>query len=65
MKRLLLLLLLMPDSVAAIPVVPNFQQGVLQQHVETSSVVQETIKSFSFNTGYEMTTGGTNDAPSK
>ena len=54
----------MPDSVSAVPVVPNFQQGVLQNHVETSSVIQETIKSFSFNTGYELTTGGTNVAPS-
>jgi hypothetical protein len=63
-KRLLPLLLLLPAPALSIPVVPNFQQGVLQQHVETSSVVQESIKSFSFNSGYELTTGGTNVAPS-
>lgn len=63
MKRFLLLLLLTPTSISAVPVVPNFQQGVLQQHVETSSVVQETIKSFDFRSGYEMTITGTNVAP--
>ena len=59
-----LIFFLLASPVSAIPVVPNFQQGVLQQHVETSSVVQETIKSYSFNSGYELTTGGTNVAPS-
>ena len=59
-----LILLLLASPASAIPVVPNFQQGVLQNHVETSSVVQETIKSFSLNTVYELTTGGTNVAPS-
>jgi hypothetical protein len=59
-----LILFLLASPAKAIPVVPNFQQGVLQNHVETSSVVQESIKSFSFNTGYELTTGGTNVAPS-
>ncbi len=59
-----LILFILASPVSAIPVVPNFQQGVLQNHVETSSVIQETIKSFSFNSGYELTTGGTNVAPS-
>ena len=58
-----LIFLLFATPVAAVPVVPNFQQGVLQQHVETSSVVQETIKSFDFRSGYEMTITGTNVAP--
>jgi hypothetical protein len=58
-----LILLLFASPAAAVPVVPNFQQGVLQQHVETSSVVQETIKSFDFRSGYEMTITGTNVAP--
>ena len=58
-----LIILLFAAPVAAVPVVPNFQQGVLQQHVETSSVVQENIRSFDFRSGYEMTITGTNVAP--
>lgn len=48
----------------AVPVVPNFQQGVLQNHTETRSTVQETIQSFDFRTGYQLTVGGSNVTPS-
>ena len=44
----------------AAPIVPNFQQGVLQQHVETRQVIQEDIKSFDINNGYQLTVGGEN-----
>ena len=44
----------------AAPIVPNFQQGVLQQHVETRQVIQEDIKSFDIRNGYQLTVGGEN-----
>ena len=44
----------------ASPIIPNFQQGVLQQHVETRSVIQEEIKSFDIRNGYQLTVGGEN-----
>ena len=44
----------------AAPIVPNFQQGVLHQHVETRSVIQEEIKSFDIRNGYQLTVGGEN-----
>lgn len=60
MQKYLWLCLLCSTPVYAIPVVPNFQQGVLQQHVETKSTVVEDIKSFDFRTGYQLTVGGSN-----
>ena len=44
----------------AAPIVPNFQQGVLQQHVETRQVIQEDIKSFDIRNGFQLTVGGEN-----
>tara|TARA_R100000655_G_scaffold7848_2_gene20883 strand:+ start:1730 stop:2173 length:444 start_codon:yes stop_codon:yes gene_type:complete len=41
-------------------VIPNFQQGVLQQHVETKSTIVEDIKSFDIRNGYQLTVGGEN-----
>ena len=45
-------------------IVPNFQQGVLQQHTETRSVIMEDIKSYDLRTGYQFTVGGNNVEPS-
>jgi len=60
MYRLIGLYALFFAPVYAAPVIPNFQQGVLQQHVETRSVVQEDIKSFDIRNGYQLTVGGEN-----
>ena len=61
MKILLLLLLAAPA--AAIPVVPNFQQGVLSSTTRTKTKVTEVINSYDYRTGYEYSASGTNIAP--
>ena len=38
----------------------KFQQGVLQQHVETKQTIVEDIKSFDIRNGYQLTVGGEN-----
>ena len=59
MKKLILLfLLLIPGTVRAVPVVPNFTQGSMTTHTETSSTVQETINSIDYRTGWEYTVTG-------
>mgnify|MGYP003138505141 FL=1 len=60
MKLVFWLLLVTSTPLKAIPVIPNFQQGVLQQRVETKSTILEDIKSYDIRNGYEMTIGGTN-----
>ena len=60
MKKLIWLFLFVNSSAFATPVIPNFQQGVLQQHSETRSVVQEDIKSYDIQNGYQLTVGGEN-----
>ena len=60
MKLVFWLLLITSTPLQAIPVIPNFQQGVLQQRVETKSTILEDIKSYDIRNGYEMTIGGTN-----
>ena len=60
MKLIFWLLLVTATPLKAIPVIPNFQQGVLQQRVETKSTILEDIKSYDIRNGYEMTIGGTN-----
>lgn len=49
--------------VAAVPVVPNFQQGVLNSTTTTKSKTTETINSYEYRTGYEYSVSGTNIAP--
>ena len=60
MKRLLLLLLLMPDSVSAVPVVPNFSQGSMTSTTRTVSTVSESIVSHDYNTGHQYSINGSN-----
>ena len=60
MKRFIYILFFINIPVNANQVIPNFQTGVLQQHVETKSTVLENIQSFEFRTGYQFTVGGTN-----
>ena len=59
-KKLLWLPVLISCPLYAIPIVPNFNQGVLQQRVETKSTIVEDIKSYDIRNGYELTVGGTN-----
>ena len=37
----------------AVPVVPNFTQGSMTSHTETTSKITETINSMDYNTGYQ------------
>ena len=54
------ILALTPQSVGAVPVVPNFTQGSMTSHTETTSTVTETINSMDYNTGWQYVVTGTN-----
>ena len=62
MKRILTVLLLLSGTGAAraVPVVPNFTQGSMTSHTETTSTVTETINSMDYNTGWQYAVTGTN-----
>ena len=49
-----------PTSLNAVPVVPNFTQGSMTSHTETTSTVSETINSMDYNTGYQYSVSGVN-----
>ena len=55
--------MLLAAPAAAIPVVPNFQQGVLSSTTRTKTKVTEVINSYEYRTGYELSVSGTNIAP--
>jgi hypothetical protein len=57
---ILLLLLLVAAPAAAVPVVPNFSQGVLSSTTTTKTKVTEVINSYEYRTGYEYSVSGTN-----
>tara|TARA_R100000084_G_C4581814_1_gene114189 strand:- start:122 stop:508 length:387 start_codon:yes stop_codon:yes gene_type:complete len=61
-KRLIILLLL-PSSAMAVPVVPNFSQGLVSSHTESKTIVKESIISESYRTGFEYTVSGTGVQP--
>ena len=42
----------------AVPVVPNFTQGSMTSHTETTSTITETINSMDYNTGYQYSATG-------
>ena len=48
-----------PATALAVPVVPNFTQGSMTSHTETTSTVTETINSVDYRTGWEYTVTGT------
>ena len=62
MKRILTVLLLISGTgvARAVPVVPNFTQGSMTSHTETTSTVTETINSMDYNTGWQYVVTGTN-----
>tara|TARA_B100000902_G_scaffold159429_1_gene155332 strand:- start:2173 stop:2616 length:444 start_codon:yes stop_codon:yes gene_type:complete len=60
MRRFILLfLLLLPGKAVAVPVVPNFTQGSMTSHTETTSTVTETINSMDYATGWTYSVSGT------
>ena len=63
MKRSILTVLLLVSGTGAaraVPVVPNFTQGSMTSHTETTSTVTETINSMDYNTGWQYVVTGTN-----
>jgi len=58
------LLLLLASPVAAIPVVPNFSQGLVTSVQESKTVLKESIVSESHRTGFEYSVSGTGVEPS-
>ena len=60
MYRFIFLLSFFSVPVNAQNVIPNFQQGVLNQRSETKSTTVEDIKSFDIRNGYQLTIGGEN-----
>ena len=62
MKSILTVLLLISSAGAAraVPVVPNFTQGSMTSHTETTSTVTETINSMDYNTGWQYVVTGSN-----
>lgn len=62
MKRLIILLLL-PSSAMAVPVIPNFSQGVVSSHTESKTIVKESIVSESYRSGFEYTVSGSGVEP--
>ena len=47
----------------AVPVVPNFSQGIVSSHTETKTIVKESIRSESYRTGFEYSVSGTGVQP--
>ena len=63
MKRSILTVLLLlsgTGAARAVPVVPNFTQGSMTSHTETTSTVTETINSMDYNTGWQYVVTGSN-----
>tara|TARA_Y100000401_G_C8163381_1_gene145412 strand:- start:63 stop:485 length:423 start_codon:yes stop_codon:yes gene_type:complete len=60
MKKGVLLLLLLPNPVLAVPVVPNFSSGSMNAVTRTTSTVTENIVSHDYNTGHTYSINGTN-----
>ena len=54
------LIALTPQTVGAVPVVPNFTQGSMTSNTTTTSTVTETINSMDYNTGWQYVVTGTN-----
>ena len=58
-----LALLLLSAPAAAAPIVPQFTQGTMTSHTETTSKVTETIVSENYSTGFEYSASGVNITP--
>ena len=60
----LIFLLLLASPAAAVPVVPNFSQGIVSSTTQSKTVVRENIRSESFRTGFEYSVSGIGVNPS-
>jgi hypothetical protein len=58
MKKLFLVAFLLGTPAMAVPVVPNFTQGSMTSHTETTQKITETINSMDYNTGYQYSATG-------
>jgi hypothetical protein len=43
----------------SVPIVPNFTQGSMTSHTETTQTITETINSMDYSTGYQYSVTGT------
>ena len=59
-RTFLYFLLLFSPSVQAVPVVPQFTQGSVTSHTETTTKITETINSIDIDTGWQYSVTGTN-----
>ena len=50
-------------SALAVPVVPNFTQGSMTSHTETTQKITETINSMDYSTGYQYSSTGSGVKP--
>ena len=62
--RITFLFVIFAPQVRAEKIVPNFQQGVLNNHTETKTILKRDLTVFEFRNGYELTVGGMNIKPS-
>ena len=62
--KIALLFIIFAPQVRAEKIVPNFQQGVLNNHTETKTVLKRDLTVFEFRNGDELTVGGMNIKPS-
>ena len=62
--KIALLFITFAPQVRAEKIVPNFQQGVLNNHTETKTILKRDLTVFEFRNGYELTVGGSNVKPS-
>ena len=58
MRRLFLVAFLLGSPAMAVPVVPNFTQGSMTSHTETTQKITETINSMDYSTGYQYSVTG-------
>ena len=64
LSKLPFLLITFAPQVRAEKIIPNFQQGVLNNHTETKTVLKRDLTIYEWNTGYSLTVGGANVKPS-
>ena len=64
LSKLPFLLITLAPQVRAEKIIPNFQQGVLNNHTETKTILKRDLTVFEFRTGYEFTVGGSGIKPS-
>ena len=62
--RIAFLFVIFTPQVRAEKIVPNFQQGVLNNHTETKSILKRDLTIYEFRTGYQFSVGGNNVKPS-